>query len=69
MSQRLNKTQDLGVGSLREKSDKAIERSKQKMIFRFVVTDGEDTKIDVSSPDPALVKRLLDVWIEEKMVL
>jgi len=42
------------------------EPKKAKMLFRFVVTDGEDTKIDVSSPDPSLVKRLLDVWINEK---
>lgn len=37
-----------------------------RLIFRFLVSDGEDTKIDVSSPDPALVKRLLDVWIVER---
>lgn len=37
-----------------------------RLIFRFVVSDGEDTKIDVSSPDPELVKRLLDVWIVER---
>jgi hypothetical protein len=42
------------------------EPKKGKMLFRFIVTDGEDTKIDVSSPNPTLVKKLLDVWIDDK---